>query len=239
MFSESAPLYDLIYGPLKDYAGECARIAALLRRVHPAARTVLDAACGTGEHARRLSEAHGYEVDGFDLEPEFVRLAGRKRPGGRFLRADLTDFDMGRRYDAVLCLFSSIAYVKTLARVRRTLRAFRRHLAPGGVVLVEPWFEPGAWQSGRVFVHTGGAEGITVCRMSHSSRRRRVSVVQFEYLVGRAGGIERLSETHELGLFRTDELAGCFPAAGLEVLEHDPAGLTGRGLFVARAREPA
>jgi len=96
MFSKSAALYDLIYGQFKDYADECRRIAELLKRIRPGAETVLDVACGTGEHARLLSRDHGLRVDGLDLEPEFVRLAQRKNPEGRFVAADMTDFDLGR-----------------------------------------------------------------------------------------------------------------------------------------------
>ena len=56
MFSESAELYELIYSRFKDYAAEAERIATLIRRVHPSAQRILDVACGTGEHARLLSE---------------------------------------------------------------------------------------------------------------------------------------------------------------------------------------
>jgi SAM-dependent methyltransferase len=234
VFSETAELYDLIYGRFKDYTEESRRIAGLLQRVHPTAMSVLDVACGTGEHARILTAVHGYRVDGLDLEPEFVRIAQAKTPGGEFFRGDMTDFDVGRTYDVVLCLFSSIGYVRTLENVRRALERFRRHLAPGGVVVVEPWFEPTAWQPGRVMLTTAEAEGISVCRMSRSAVRDGLSVIEFEYLIGRAAGIEHRREVHELGLFTAAELAQCFAAAGLRVVEHDREGLTGRGLFVAR-----
>lgn len=237
MFSRSADLYDLIYRQFKDYADECQRVADLLDRAHPEARTVLDVACGTGEHARILARRHGYRVDGLDIEPEFVRLARQKHPEGRFVCGDMTDFDLGRRYDVVLCLFSSIGYVKTLENVERTLRQFREHLAAGGVVVVEPWIEPAAWQSGRVFMHTAESEDVTVCRMSHSGQRDRTSVLEFHYLIGRDEGIEHIAETHELGLFTRAELEGCFAAAGFTDVEHDAEGLMGRGLFTARLRD--
>jgi SAM-dependent methyltransferase len=235
MFSKSADLYDLIYQQFKDYADESRRVAELLERIHPEARTVLDVACGTGEHARILARDHGYRVDGLDLEPGFVRLAEQKHPEGRFVCGDMTDFDVGDRYDVVLCLFSSIGYVRTLENVERALRQFRKHLAVGGVVVVEPWIEPADWRGGRVFMHTAEFEDISVCRMSHSVRRGRMSELEFHYLVGRGEGIEHLTERHELGLFTRDELKRCFVAAGLGDLQYDPKGLVGRGLFTAQA----
>jgi SAM-dependent methyltransferase len=237
MFSETAELYDLIYQQFKDYKEESRRIAALLERIHPAAKTALDVASGTGEHARFLRSEHGFQVDGLDLEPAFVRIAQEKNPGGEFYCADMVDFDLKRRYDVVLCLFSSIGYVKTLANLRRALTNFRRHLAPGGVVVLEPWFEPGQWHTGSVYMKTAEVEGVKVCRMSHSVVQDGVSVLEFQYLIGRIEGIDHRTEVHELGLFTTDEMRRCFGEAGLTIAEYDPVGLTGRGLFVATAAQ--
>lgn len=235
MFSETAELYDLIYKQFKDYMEESGRIAALLETIHPEATTVLDVACGTGEHARILSGKYGYEVDGLDLEPEFVHIAQRKNPGREFVCANMIDFDLSRSYDAVLCLFSSIGYAKTLDNVRRTLENCRKHLASGGVVVVEPWLGPEEWHAGSVFMKTAEAEGVKVCRMSHSVVQDGLSILEFQYLVGRAESLEHRREVHELGLFTTEEMGRCFAEAGLPVVEYDPQGLIGRGLFVARA----
>src|SRR5690348_4593728 len=71
MFSESAAFYDLIYSAFKDYPAEAAALAGVIRREHPRAKTILDVACGTGEHARLLAREHGFDVDGLDLDPAF------------------------------------------------------------------------------------------------------------------------------------------------------------------------
>ncbi len=234
MFSESAELYDLIYSQFKDYEGEAERIAGLIRQLHPGARRLLDVACGTGEHARLLSERHGFQVDGIDLEPAMVRLAAAKVPAGDFRVADMIAFDLERSYDAVLCLFSSIGYVRTLPNVERALASFRRHLAPGGVMVVEPWFAPGVLEPGRVSVNTAEAAGVQVCRMGHTQVEGRMSRLRLDYLIGRPDGIRHAGEVHELGLFTPEEMQACFRAAGLTV-DYDAVGLTGRGLYVARA----
>ncbi|MDH4044261.1 MAG: class I SAM-dependent methyltransferase, partial [Gemmatimonadota bacterium] len=66
MFSESGDLYDRIYTAMKDYAAEAAAVAQVIRAHLPDARDVLDVACGTGEHARHLTAAHAFRVDGVD-----------------------------------------------------------------------------------------------------------------------------------------------------------------------------
>lgn len=57
-----------------------------------------------------LTETHGFAVDGIDLDPTLLAIAAAKCPGGRFLQVDMTDMHLGRTFDAVLCLFGSIAY---------------------------------------------------------------------------------------------------------------------------------
>ena len=236
MFSETPELYDTIYRSFKDYAAEATQIADLLKSVVPGARTLLDVACGTGEHARHLHVTHGYDVSGIDIEPAFVELARQKVPTGRFWQADMTDFDLGTQFDVVVCLFSSIGYLCRLDRVERALRCFRRHLAPGAAVLVEPWFPPEAWNPGRVYVHTAESENLHVVRMSHSSVEGQISKLEFHYLIGTERGIDHRVEHHELGLFTTAEMEAAFKRAGFSSVDYDPQGLTGRGLFVSRGK---
>lgn len=234
MFSATAELYDLIYSGFKDYPAETAQLAALIRAAHPAARRILDVACGTAEHARLLTERYGYAVDGLDLDPAFVRIARRKLPAATVHEADMRTFEIPGRYDVILCLFSSIGYLKTRDAVRSALERFRLHLAEGGIVIVEPWFAPGVLVPGRIVVNTAEAQGVTVCRMSWAQLEGRLSRLHFEYLIGRPTGIERASEVHELGLFTVEEMQQCFQEAGLEAT-YDPQGLSGRGLYMARA----
>ncbi len=232
MFTESADLYDMLYSTLKDYEGEAQALGRVLRRANPACRTILDVGCGTGEHARLLA-ADGFAVDGLDLDPAFVRIASAKHPEGRFFEADMADFDLEPRYDAVTCLFSSIAYLKTLDRVRSALRCFREHLAPGGVVVVEPWLPPGKLDLGRVVRNTVEGEGVQVTRVSRVEVDGPLCRLRFDYEITDGTSTRRASEVHELGLFTPAEMLDAFRSAGLDA-EHDPIGLTDRGLFVAR-----
>lgn len=231
MFTQTAEYYDLLYSAFKDYPGEAARIAALLRQLNPQCHRLLDVACGTGEHSRLLAEK-GFDIDGVDLDPAFVAIARRKHARGRFLDADMRDFHLARRYDAILCLFSSIGYLKTLDGVIAALNCFREHLAPGGVIAVEPWFPPGVLEHGRIVENSAEGNGVRISRTSRVEVDGRLSRLHFDYEIADAGATRVVKEIHELGLFTTDEMLDAFRAAGLQA-KYDPTGLD-RGLFIAR-----
>jgi SAM-dependent methyltransferase len=232
MFDVSAPLYDLIYSTIKDYKGESVQLATLLRKVNPQCKAVLDVACGTGEHAQFLA-VNGFSVDGLDVNTTFVNIARRKHPAGRFFEGDMSDFHLPQRYDAVLCLFSSIGYLRTLDRVAAAFSCFAEHLTSGGVIIVEPWFAPGGLNTERVVRNVGEGNGVRVSRTGRVEVDGRISRLHFEYEIADASGTRRASEVHELGLFTTSELLDTFRTVGLQA-EHDPKGLTDRGLYVAR-----
>ena len=233
MFSKTAQYYDLIYSQFKDYAAEAANIADLVANTHPSARKILDVACGSGEHARLLSDVHGFEVDALDADPAFVAIAASKLGRGRVYEGDMRTFQLPYRYDVVLCLFSSIGYVQSLEAVGETLGRFKDVLAEGGVILIEPWFEPDTFFPGRFSVDVARTEEIAISRVSHSAVEGRLSRLQFEYLIGTSKGIEHLSEEHVLGLFTRAEMLRCFDEASLRVA-YDPIGLFNRGMYVAR-----
>ena len=77
----------------------------------------------------------------------------------------MRDFDLGRTFDVVVCLFSSIGYVKTIEAMLQTIQTFARHTAPGGVVIVEPWFAPGVLTPGHTSAITAKTTDFTVARV--------------------------------------------------------------------------
>jgi ubiquinone/menaquinone biosynthesis C-methylase UbiE len=232
MFTASAEFYDAIYS-FKDYGAESTRVADLVRALSPSARTVLDVGCGTGAHVQQLATIHQFEADGLDLDPKLLRIARAKHPAGHFFEADMSAFSLGRRYDVVLCLFSSLGYLVTLERVGMALRCFARHLAFGGIVLVEPWFSPDVLEPDRVGSHSSTVHGVTVQRTSRIEVAGRVSRLHFTYTISGPSGTQQLQEVHELGLFTPEELGAAFATAGLAA-SFDEVGLSGRGLWTAR-----
>ena len=233
MFSESEKYYDEIYAAVgKDYPREVDRAHKFIQKHKRSnGKTLLDVACGTGAHAGYLGKY--YTVEGLDLDTKMLSIARKKHPKIRFHQGDMTSFDLGRRFDILVCLFSSIVYVKTRANLQKAIKAMSRHLLPGGVLLVEPWFTPKQWKPGRVGALHVDKPDLKIVRMGHAGQRGKVSLLEFQYLIGTPKGIEHSAEIHELGLFTHREYMDAFRASGLAII-HDPKGLDGRGLYIGR-----
>jgi ubiquinone/menaquinone biosynthesis C-methylase UbiE len=233
MFDKSAELYDLFYD-WKDYRAESEKVRQLVTARHANASTLLDVACGTGSHLVHLHE--WFAVEGLDIDPGLLKIAARRLPNIPLHHADMRDFDLGRSFDVVTCLFSSIGYVETTAGLSRAVRTMARHLAASGVLIVEPWLTPDTFDPNRLGrVVLGERPDLQAVRMNGSRVEGNRSILDFHYLVGRPGSVEHLTETHTLGLFTDHEYRSAFEEADLTV-EHDPDGLMGRGLWIAQRR---
>lgn len=208
MYTRSAAYYDLIYRDLKDYRAESSKIQALLTRLDPKPTRLLDIGCGTGEHAKRLSRDHGYSVDGVDIQPDFIEIARGKLPNSRFEVGDMRGFDLGRRYDAILCLFSSIGYVENADGLGKALTCFARHLVPGGWLVCEPWITPDIWRAGQVdsVSAVDPTSGETIVRTRIGETDGNVSVLKIDYEIHADAGLTQFSEVHRLGLFEEEEM---------------------------------
>lgn len=233
MFDKTVELYDLFY-EWKDYRAEAERIRELVLERQPAASSLLDVACGTGSHLVHLHE--WFAAEGLDVDDGLLAVARTKLPETPLHHADMHNFDLGRTFDVVTCLFSSIGYMESVAGLERAVGSMARHVAPGGVLLVEPWLTPDAFDPnhlGRVVpVERPDLQAV---RMNGSRVEGSTSVLDFHYLVARPGSVEHLTETHVLGLFTDEEMRAALERAGLDV-GHDREGLMGRGLWIGLRR---
>jgi len=233
MFTKSIELYDRLYA-WKDYRAETAKLIELIRERCPDAETLLDVACGTGAHLALLTGE--FEVAGVDISPEFLELARRRVPDVPLHVGDMQDFELGETFDVVCVLFSSIGYVRTLDALGRTIQNLADHVAPGGLLVVEPWLTPEAFLDKHVHATFVDDDDLKIARISNTRVDGRTSILEFSYLVGTPDGTDYYTETHELGMFTHDETKTAFEAAGLDVT-HDAQGLMDRSLFLGRKSE--
>jgi len=231
VFSASATYYDKIYS-FKDYRTEALKLLFIISEyLCSEENRLLDVACGTGRHIGYLKEL--FDVEGLDISQELLDLARRRNPGITFHHADMMNFDLHSKFHVITCLFSSIGYLKTLDNLARAVDCMTRHLLPGGILVIEPWFTPEAWHSGTVHSLFIDEPYLKIARVNTSFADGRLSFFDLHYLIGTPEGTDHFVEHHELGLFETDEIRAVLGNAGLEVT-YDSEGLIGRGLFIGR-----
>lgn len=233
-YSQSAALYDRIYGD-KAFADEAATIRRIVVEAHPTARTLLDVGCGTGGHLQHLRDS--FTVEGLDLSTDMLDVARKKLGDVPLHTGDMRSFALARRFDAIICMFSAIGYVRSVAELEAAIANMARHLAPSGVLVVEPWFTPEQWGPSRI--HGGlvvDTDELKVARLVVPSSRDRFSVTPMHHLVATKHGVEHFVETHELFLAERGELEHAFQAAGLGQVRHVPDVLV-RGAWIGVAAD--
>jgi SAM-dependent methyltransferase len=229
--TRSAYFYDAIYEASKDFAAEASRLHELIQEQQLSkAASLLDVACGTGQHLAHLRRY--YEVQGIDLDHDMLAVARVRLPNVPLHQGDMRHFDLNRRFDVVICLFSAIGYVRSPRGLRQAVQSLVHHLEPGGMLLVEPWITPEEFRQGIPHAVFFDKRDLKIARMDVSQVRGRLSVLDFHYLAATPSGVEAFRERHTLGLFTVEEYQRAFESAGL-VVTHNPRGLTGRGLFIA------
>lgn len=215
----------------KDYAAESAHLASVIRDRAPRASSLLDVACGSGANLKNFSRLFD-DVEGLDLSEPMLEVARTVAPDVPLHEGDMCDFALGRRFDAVTCMFSSIGYVGSEARLRQAVACFVRHLEPGGVVLVEPWWTPERFLDRHVAGDVVVTGERTIARVSHTVGVGDVSRMAVLWVVADPDeGIRHVVEQHDLTLFEDKQYEEAFALAGCPV-ERIDTPWRGPGLYV-------
>jgi hypothetical protein len=129
----------------------------------------------------------------------------------------MTDLKLRKWFDIIVCLFSSIGYVKTKGNLKRTLKSFSQHLKPGGIVVIDPWrsktdFRPGTCLS----TYESGDFKIAV--LAEARMRGDLSITDDHYLLSEKNeDIRYFVDRHELGLFDSKDMREAMKEAGLRI----------------------
>ena len=230
MYSLSAELYDVIYRE-KDYLSDAAKLKDLFdSHMQSSGKTLLDVACGTGCHLQQFSEE--FDCTGVELTQEMADLACKKLPHVPIHIGDMRDFDLAMEFDIVLCLFSSIGYMKTIAELKAAAENLMRHLAPGGILIVEPWLRADAYTAGFLSASLVDLPELKICRMMRSEKEGNLSIMDMHHMVTRPSGVTYFVERHEMGLFTDQEYVDAFSAEGFRTEMSSESLTQERGLIV-------
>jgi SAM-dependent methyltransferase len=141
------PLYDELSSDYDRFVNWERRLATELPFIEEqlggiGAERVLDAACGTGQHAIALAQ-RGYEVVGTDVSEGMIAQA-RQNAAAEGLKVTFAQAGFGESaaavkgpFDAVLCLGNSLPHVLTRKELRVTLDDWASVLRRGGLLFVQ------------------------------------------------------------------------------------------------------
>ncbi len=189
------------FGPIESYLGDEKTFFQTLFSEH-GVKTVLDCACGTGQHLYMLAQC-GFAVWGSDYSPSMLEVARRN------LRARGCDVPLRRcdfryleqafdiRFDAVVCLTNSLPHLHSDEDLLAALSSMKNRLNKSGllvltqgtthytltlpsieVVVNRPDFS-------RVFIkeHDGYFQTIHVLDLFHSAKRLESNQYDITYRI--------------------------------------------------------
>jgi ubiquinone/menaquinone biosynthesis C-methylase UbiE len=144
-------IYDLQSAAIAPSTPSAGDTAFFRRLADELGGPVLEIGSGTGRISIPLAEA-GFEVVGVDSSKAMLRLAEAKRAAlapeaaGRltFVHGDMTTLQLDRRFPLIVAPSRVFQFALTSDAQRAALRAFKRHLAPGGRLVLDifdPAFE--------------------------------------------------------------------------------------------------
>ncbi len=227
-----AKYYDQIYH-WKDYRREATKIKKLIRRYKRSpGNSLLDVACGTGRHISYLRD--DFSCVGLDISEDMLAIAMRNVSGVEFVRGNMVDFDLGKRFDVILCLFSSIGYLMKRGELKKAFSNFTRHLKKGGVLIVEPWLTASVWKDRTVHMQTYDSDSLKIARLNFGRAEGGFSILEERYLIAETGkGITYLGDRHKMRFFEPDWTLETMRKVGLAPKFTEDSLMPGRGLLVA------
>ena len=219
-----AELYDLFYAD-KPYAAEAAFVDQCLNTysIGPANR-LLEIACGTGTHAFHLEKPER-TIIATDYSEAMLRRArqkaAEKHSRVEFQLQDMTDLAVSTEmFDAVICLFDAIGYVRTNEALAKTFHGVHKHLRPNGLFIFEFWhaaamlrhYDPvrvRRWKTDRSHV-------LRISETTLDAANQLSSVAYSIYELNDDGTYSNLNETQVNRYFLLQEMAAWLSSTGFE-----------------------
>jgi SAM-dependent methyltransferase len=127
-YDQFARYYDAL---LPDPLANAARITGYIARHLPQATSLLELGCGSGSI---LAGLHGVRsLTGLDRSRQMLARARAKVPRARLVEADMASFDLGERFDVVICVFDTLNHLERFELWSALFDRAAAHLVDNGV----------------------------------------------------------------------------------------------------------
>lgn len=232
VFQRYSLYYDLLYKD-KNYREEIRYVTALIERYSPRkSRSIADFGCGTGIHARYLSDL-GYVVHGVDRSEDMIRIAHKKGDENLvFSTGDITSINLEKKFDVVVSLFHVFSYITKNQDIDHLLENVSRHLESKGLFIFDCWYGPAVLtERPEDRIKKLEDDEIVVNRYAKPVMYPNDDVIDVNYDIiikeKKRDLTERISEIHTMRYFFKPELEHFLNSHGFSLI-HCEEWMTGR-----------
>jgi SAM-dependent methyltransferase len=225
LYTKHAELYHQMYKSIFDYQKEFRVAHRVLKK--SGAKRILELGCGAGNLAGQFKAA-GYDYVGIDSAEPILQIARRENPAITFIHGDMREFDVRKKFDAVLIGGRSFTYMTSNADVLGTLHCARRALRPKGVLILDNFDAQAIFRGiSRPLRDRVRCDGMTITRLSERTMNLSTGWTwnwDAEYVVDHDGRRRVFRDRSILRAFTQDELKLFLALAGFRAVRSRSQG---------------
>ena len=215
-----AHAYDQMMGNV-DYVRWANYIDAIFRQWKVLPRTILDLACGTGTLTTLLAR-HNYEMWGLDRAEGMLAVARRKAHQEgldiQFKQGDMIDFNLNRRFDAVLCTYDSINYALDEEQLFNVCKCVAEHLEPSGLFIFDITTERNITRHFHSQTFAENKETYSYIWKNLYSYRDKICHTTLTFFIREGGFFRRFEEIHVQKIFEVGAVKKILHDSGYKML---------------------
>jgi len=110
-------------------------IMAPIMKYHRNPRSVLEIGCGLGDVLVNLPKK--YSISGLDFEEDFIEVARRRMPKGKFYVHSMHNFKIDEKFDVIFSAFDALNFLDDFSQWKSTFKAVNKHLNENGLFIFD------------------------------------------------------------------------------------------------------
>lgn len=190
---------------------------AIMDKLGQGRHRVLELGVGGGHNLSHLTE--DFQATAVDLSPEMLELSRKLNPGVEHHLGDMRTLRLGETFDAVL-IHDAIACMLTEDDLAATFDTAKRHLRPGGLLVIAPEWVRENFRAPMVFhwLRKQGDIQVTVQEYLHDPDASDTEIESvYTYTIVEDGHERVEQDTHTTGLFPMATWTRLLQEAGFQV----------------------
>jgi len=215
-YAELAKIYDRVMNHVK-YDEWSEYITSIFHHFGINVKSILEIACGTGNFSIYLYN-HGYDITCTDLSPAMLKVTldkfKEKRIPQKLFAADMTSLPLKTEFDAVLCLYDSVNYLRDSDDLRKMFQEVYTVIRDGGLFIFDVCT---AKNSQMFFADNSMCEDFGEVKYERKCHFRDSENIQENLFIIEDNG-NRFIEQHSQRIYRLEEITEIISDSQFKIL---------------------